>query len=127
MTTRHNYIPLVQKITRCGAQACGPNSVMVIFTGPQGAIKNFDAVWVCSSGHCSDYDEIPNLRRPEDDPYAWLQQNARKLMNYVNVMKCDAHAPIGPQAVPPYMDWGQEGHLYNNADGVLTLCLPKSK
>lgn len=124
--TRQDHIdPLVQKVQKCHAPGCGPRSIQVLFTRPRGYVKDFDPVWVCSSGHCSDYDEIPNLRRPELDPQAWLEQNARSLMNYIGPMLCDAHAPMSPRDLPADMSWGQDGHLWT-LDNSLKLCLPRT-
>lgn len=126
--TRQDHIdPLVQKIQKCGAPGCGSGSIQVIFTRPAGYIKNFDPVWVCSSGHCSDYDDIPGLRKPEDDPYAWIKVNTRELMNYIEPMKCDAHAPMGPNDALPHDHWGQKGHLWWLNGSELKLCLPQAK
>lgn len=130
MTRQDHIDPLVQKIQKCGAAGCGPNSVQVIFTRPRGYIVNFDPVWVCSSGHCSDYDEIPNLRTPELDPVEWVKAHAERLVkNSIGVMLCDAHAPMAPGDLPPDMSWGQEGHpwaLDTDTGRTLMICLPKT-
>lgn len=124
--TRQDHIdPLVIKVQKCGAPGCGPKSIQVLMQ-VKGYIKQEFPVWVCSSGHCSDYDEIPNLRKPEDDPQAWLQANVRQLMNYVEPMKCDAHAEMGRHDLPPASEWGQEGHLWVLDQGPLKLCQPQA-
>lgn len=124
--TRQDHIdPLVIKVQKCGSTGCGPGSTQV-FMQVARYTKNEFPVWVCSSGHCSDYDEIPNLRKSEDDPYAWIQQNTRKLMNYIEPMKCDAHAEMGPNDAPPRDDWGQEGHLWVLDRAFLKLCQPQA-
>jgi hypothetical protein len=124
MTRQDHIDPLVQKIQKCYAPGCGPSSIQVMFTRPAGHIKDFEPVWVCSSGHCSDYDDIPTLRKPEDDPYAWIQKNTRELMNFIEPRKCAAHAPMGLNDVSPYL-WGQDGHLWVS-DSEFCLCLPQS-
>jgi hypothetical protein len=61
MTLQDHIDPLVQKIQKCYAPGCGPKSIQVMFTKPAGYIRDFEPVWVCSSGHCSDYEDIPSL------------------------------------------------------------------
>jgi hypothetical protein len=125
MTLQDHIDPLVQKIQKCYAPGCGPKSIQVMFTKPAGYIRDFEPVWVCSSGHCSDYEDIPSLRKPEDDPYAWIQKNIRELMNFIEPMKCDEHAAMNPNYVALNLSWGQEGHLWVS-EGELCLCLPQS-
>lgn len=62
--TRQEHIdPQILKVEKCYAAghtfAASSKDVMVLFT---------NGAWVCSSGHVGDYDDVPNLRRPELDP-----------------------------------------------------------
>lgn len=119
--TRQDHIdPLVLKVQKCHTPGCRPHGIMVLFQ-IAGYTKQEFPVWVCSSGHCSDYEDLPNLRKPEDDPYAWLQKNARELMNFIEPRKCVTHEDPDPLENA----WGQEGHLWS-FHGESKLCLPRA-
>lgn len=121
MTRQDHIDPLVSKIVKCGSPGCGPSSIQVVFTRPAGYIVDFEPVWVCSSGHCSDYDDIPSLRKPEDCPLTWIQHNAEQVLREIKVELCAAHKSKCPYEWP-YAD--PNGHLHRYG-GSLKLCLPK--
>lgn len=121
--TRQDHIdPLIQEVHACNSSSCGPRTTMAIFTRPRGPIVDFEPVWVCSSGHCSDYDDIPNLRRPELDPVEWIKAHPLRLMESLPVEKCVEHEePMTHDA----RFWGMDGHLWRSGlSQELKLCLP---
>ena len=122
MTRQDHIDPLVIKVQKCEAPGCGPGSIQVLFQ-IAGYTKHEFPVWVCSSGHCSDYDNVPNLRKPEDDPVAWIQANARELSRVLDVKLCSEHEDQDPMGET----WGMSGHIW--LDGhyqIAKLCLPQA-
>lgn len=80
--------------------------------------------WVCSSGHVSEYDNLPGLRTPERDPLEWVKENAFKLAQALPVAPCSAHSAHYSE-IAYEADWGLAGHLYvTGHERKLTLCLP---
>lgn len=85
--------------------------MMVIFTNHE---------WVCSSGHVSDYDKIPVLRRPDLDNVEWMKKNYERVAREIPVKTCADHSP-GAKLT----NWGWDGHLWRDNLITLSLCLPR--
>ena len=112
--TRQDHIdPQISQVTKCGAPGHSPSNrdTLVIF------VNN---TWVCSSGHCDNYDELPYLRAENLDPAAWVLKNAVKVAQMLPVEACRQHE----EDAPP-IDWRPYGHLWTDGiDHTLKLCLP---
>lgn len=111
--TRQDHIdPQIRRVVPCGANQMTQRGgdTLVIFTNNE---------WVCSSGHCSDYKDLPGLRRPELDPVAWIQANLHALSVHLPTELCTVHEDGDDDR------WGMDGHLWKDGhEQKLTLCLP---
>lgn len=117
MTRQDHIDPQVSEVRPCGAAMIHQRGtdMMVIFTNGE---------WVCSSGHVSDYDKLPTLRRPELDVKLWVKEHHERIARELPVKACPQHA-----ADAKWTNWGHEGHIWfeeMNSIGVMTICLPQT-
>lgn len=111
MLTRQDHIdPRVNRIEKCMAPGHAQGEVVVIFSTGASA---------CSSGHANGYDDIPNLRTTQQDPVAWVKENALEVVKMLPFEVCPDHE----EGTTPI--WIPDGHIWTDGhEHVLKLCMP---